>query len=244
VNSRILRSFAKNWGLKLAALSLAILLWMAVRAGTPRATTFRNIPVQIDLRDTDWQLAEPPQPTAVHVTVRGPTGELMTLASQPPRIVLLVDRVTDSVETQVLPLQWVQLPREVREARVLSLRPDTIRLRYERLETRAFPVRIRTTGDLPDGYALAPGASASPATVQLRGPARILDQLDSLSLEPVDVSGLRTTTSIPTRIDTVGLGGARVSPQEVTVVVRVAPVDPGEALAEPASSSRRRGIRF
>lgn len=244
MGSRILRSFAKNWGLKLAALSLAILLWMAVRAGTHRATTFRNIPVQVDLRDTDWRLAEPPQPPAVHVTVRGPAGELMTLASQPPRIVLLVDRVTDTVETQVIPLQWVQLPREVRDAQVLSLRPDTIQLRYERVATRAFPLRIRTEGELPDGFRLVLPATASPASVQVRGPLRILDRLDAVPLEPIDISGLRSTTNVPVRIDTTGLGPARVSPQEVQVVLRVVPVERQELDAEPVASSRRRGIRF
>jgi YbbR domain-containing protein len=243
VNSRILRSFTKNWGLKLAALSLAILLWMAVRAGTPRATTFRNIPVQVDLRDSDWRLAEPPQPPTVHVTVRGPTGELMTLASQPPRIVLLVDRVTDTVETQVLPLQWVQLPREVRDARVLSLRPDTIRLRYERLETRAFPVRVRTVGELPEGYELAGPTTTTPASVRVRGPARVLDQLDTVPLEPIDISALRTTTTVPARVDTVGLGPAQPSPAEVNVVLRVGPSERVEA-AEAAAAPRRRGIRF
>jgi YbbR domain-containing protein len=243
VDSRILRSFAKNWGLKLAALTLAVLLWMAVRAGTPRANTFRNIPVQVDLRDADWRLAEPPQPANVHVTVLGPTGELLTLASQPPRIVLLVDRVTDTVETQVLPLQWVQLPREVREARVLSLRPDTIRLRYERVATRSMPVRVRTTGELPSGYQLARSPTASPAEVELRGPLRILDALDAVPLEPVDLSGLRSTTNIPARVDTVGLGPTRITPQEVNVVLRVVPVEPNEGEPEP-SSRRRPGARF
>jgi YbbR domain-containing protein len=245
VDSRILRSFARNWGLKLAALTFAVLLWMSVRAGAERATTFRNIPVQIDLRDTtDWRLAEPPDPSSVHVTVIGPTGELLTLASQPPRIVLLVDRVTDTVETQVLPVQWVQLPREVRQSRVLSLRPDTIRLRYERVGTRAYPVRVRTVGDLPAGYELALSPTTSPARVQVRGPVRILDQLDSVPLEPVDLSGLRSTTNVPAGIDTVGLGPARVSPQEVNVILRVTPVEREAPPPEEASAPRRRGIRF
>jgi YbbR domain-containing protein len=243
VDSRILRSFGKNWGLKLAALSLAILLWMAVRAGSERVTTFRNIPVQVDLRDPDWRLAEPPQPAAVHVTVLGPTGELLTLAGEPPRIVLLVDRVTDAEETQVLPLQWVQLPREVRQARVLSLRPDTIRLRYERLDTRSFPVRVRTVGELPQGYELAQAPTTTPAQVQLRGPVTLLDQLDSVPLEPVDISGLRSTTNVPASIDTLALGRVRVSPQEVNVLLRVAPVDRTEP--EPELMARRRpGARF
>jgi YbbR domain-containing protein len=245
VTNRILRALTENWALKLAALTLAVLLWMAVRAGSPRATTFRNIPVQVDLRDPDWRLAEPPQPPAVQVTVIGPTGELLTLAGQPPRIVLLVDRVADTVETQVVPLQWVQLPRDVRQTRVLSLRPDTIRLRYERLVTRTLPVRVRLTGDLPDGYELAPPIQTSPARVDAQGPARLVEFLDSVPLVPVDISGLRSTTNVPARVDSAALGPIRVSPPEVNVLLRVAPVAPPPEVEDTDAPRRRRsGARF
>jgi YbbR domain-containing protein len=243
VADRIFRSLTENWALKLAALTLAILLWMAVRAGTPEATTFRNIPVQVDLRDPDWRLAELPQPPVVNVTVRGTTGELLTLASQPPRIVLLVDRVADSVETQVLPLQWVQLPPDVRQARVIALRPDTIRLRDERLSTRTLPVRIRTVGDLPDGYELVQAPSATPARLQVRGPARIVDVLDSVPLLPVDISGLRSTTNVPAGVDSAYLDPARASPREVNVILRVVPTEREESEPEP-QTRRRTGLRF
>ncbi len=242
--SRISRGLTENWALKLAALSLAVLLWLAVRAGTPEVTTFRNIPVQVDLRDPDWRLAEPPDPARVNVTVRGTTGELLALASEPPRIVLLVDRVADTVETQVLPLQWVQLPPDVRQARVLSLRPDTIRLRYERLATMSLPVRIRLRGELPEGFELADPPAATPATVQVRGPAREVELMDSVPLVPVNVSGLRSTTHVLTMVDTAALGTARAIPSEVNVIVRVAPVEPVEPEPEAQLSRRRPGLRF
>jgi YbbR domain-containing protein len=243
VGNRMLRGVTENWALKVAALSLAVLLWMAVRAGTPEATTFRNIPVQVDLRDPDWRLAEPPDPPSVNVTVRGTTGELLTLAGQPPRIVLLVDRVADTVETQVLPLQWVHLPPDVRQARVLALRPDTIRLRYERLATRSLPVRVRTVGALPAGFELAQPPTATPSRVQVRGPARVVEMLDSVPLVPVDLSGLRSTTNVPTHVDSAAISSSRVLPQEVNVMLRVAPVTGAEAEAENPSR-RRPGLRF
>jgi YbbR domain-containing protein len=248
VFERILMALTENWALKIAAIALAIMLWAAVRAGTPRATTFRNVPVQVDLRDPDWRLASDPDPAAIHVTVQGSAGELMTVAQEGPRFVLPVERVADTVETQVIPLQWVQLPRGARQARVVAVRPDTIRLHYERLVTRTLPVRVRTVGDLPPDYELVLPITTNPAAVQVRGALRHLAQLDSVSLIPVDISGLRSTTNVPARVDSAMLGPLRVSPQEVNVVLRVAPVEPGVETdngdVPPGRPARRSGVRF
>lgn len=225
VYNRIIRALTDNWALKLAALALAILLWMAVRADDPEAATFRNVPVNVDLRDPGWRLVDV-EPPAVHVTVLGPTSELLTLAGDPPRIVLPVERVTDSVETQVVPVQWVQLPRPLTRARVIALRPDTIQLRYERLATRSLPARVRFQGEVEEGYEIVGPVATNPALVEVRGPARLVMALDSVPLMPVDLSGLRSTTNVPVRVDSVALGPIRASPPEVNVVVRVTPMDP------------------
>jgi len=236
VGNRIALFLTEKWGLKLAALALAILLWLAVRAmdTTPVLNTFPNVPVHVDVRDPDWRLAADPDPPTVHVTVLGSRDELTALLTQPPRIILPVERVADSVETQVVPLQWVQLPRGLMQARVVAVRPDTIRLHYERLATRNVAVRIRTTGELPSGYRLERPVNTNPPLVQLRGPARLVMRLDSVPLLPVDISGLRSTTNVPASIDTVGLGPVEVSPREVNVVLRIVRVEneePADTLA-------------
>lgn len=229
MGNRLARFLSERWGLKLAALALAVLLWLAVRAmdTTPVLNTFPNVPVRVDVRDPDWRLASDPDPPAVHVTVLGTRDELTALLSQPPRITLTVERVVDSVETQVVPLQWVQLPRGLMQARVVALRPDTIRLQYERLATRTVPVRIRIIGELPSGYRLERPVNTNPPVVQLRGPARLVMQLDSVPLLPVDISGLRSTTSVPASVDMAAIGPIRVSPEEINVVLRIVPVENG-----------------
>ena len=231
--TRAVRFLTENWGLKAAAVGLAIVLWMAVRASAPERATFPGIQVEVDLRDPDWQLQGPPEPATVSVTVVGPTGELLTLAGDPPRMVLPVERVTDTLESQVLPLQWVRLPSGIRDARVMALRPDTIRLHYERLTSSALPLKVRTTGEVPEGFMLARPVSTNPAVVMARGPAGDLTEVDSIPLMPVDVSGLRSTTNVPTRVDTAALDGVTVTPVEVNVVLRVV-MDSAAALPDSA----------
>lgn len=234
--ARVIRFFTESWGLKLAALGLAILMWMGVRAGDPERASYPGIPIEVDLQDPDWQLAGPPEPATLSVTVEAPTGELMSLATDPPRIVLPVEQVSDSVESQVVSLQWVRLPGGIRDARVLGLRPDTIRLRYERLTSSSVPVSVRLTGTLPDGFALTRPVNTNPAAVTIRGLMGQVRGVDSVPLLPVDITGLRSTTNVPTQVDTTALDGLLVTPREVNVVLRVVP----DSMVEPADSSRQR----
>lgn len=235
--ARIISFLTENWALKLAALGLAILLWLAVTANEPQRAAFRNIEVGVDLRDPDWRL-ERTEPATVTVIVQGPRGELVELGSDPPRILLPVERVNDTIETQIVPLQWVQLPTGVRETRVLSLRPDTIRLHYQRLTTRTLPVRVRTTGELPEGFALSLPISTNPSTVEVRGPAGTVEEMDSISLLPVDLGGIRSTTNVPAGIDSVGLGHLDFDPSQVNVVLRVVPVDSQPGLQPDTGRTR------
>jgi len=119
------------------------------------------------------------------------------------------------------------------------LRPDTIRLRFEPLESKTLPVRVATRGTLPDGLVLALPIHTSPALVEVRGPAGDLDELDSVPLFPVDLTGLRSAANVPASVDTVTLAGLRVSPRDVNVLLRVVPVDSQAVPRDPG----RRGPR-
>lgn len=239
---RLIRFFTENWALKLAAVALAVLLWLAVEANTPRRAVFDDVPVEVDVQDPNWRLEGEPEPATARVTVTGPQGELLALASDPPRILVQVDQVNDTVESQVVPLQWIRLPPELRNTGVVGLRPDTIRLRFEELASKSLPVQVRTEGDLPQGLSLSIPIQTSPAAVEVRGPARALEELDSIALFPVDLSGLRSNTNVPTTVDSTALAaGVRVTPRQVNVVLRVVPTDSQPGLrpdsARPAGAS-------
>jgi YbbR domain-containing protein len=233
VLARVTGFFTTNWVLKLVALGMAILLWMGVRASEPEQAAFPGIPVEVDVRDPDWELTRF-EPRTVRLIVLGPTGELMTLASDPPRIILPVEHVSDTLQSQVVPLQWVQLPNGIRDVRVVELQPDTIRLHYERLASHTIPVQVRTTGTPAEGFTLAT-VNTNPAVMLARGRAARLAEIDSIPLLPVDISGLRSTTNVPTAVDTAAIPGVTVTPNEVNVILRVV----ADSMAEPADSDRQ-----
>jgi YbbR domain-containing protein len=234
VLSRVYTFFTENWGLKLAALGLAVLLWMSVTANEPERGFF-TVPVSVELRDPDWRLDQEPVPEVIRVDVEGPRAELLDLGSQPFELAIQVDRVTDSIQSQVVSLAAVQqqIPAHLRQVAVRSLRPDTIVLHFQRLESRTVPVRVRLRGQLAPGMVLATPVSTTPAAVAVRGPAAALARLDSVPLLPVELNGLRSTTNVPVGIDTTGLQGFSFEPREVNVVLRVV----RDTVADTAGSS-------
>jgi YbbR domain-containing protein len=221
---RLLDAITHNWALKLAALLVALLLWSLVRAEEPFQRT-EWAPVEVEVADPNWQLAEPPQPDSVEVTFSGPFRDLWRVGGARPRVIVPVDNVKDTTELRVLSGSMVRLQDDLGRTRVEALHPNTITLRYEALETRAVRVRATTTGQLPAGFALEMPLRADPSIVQIRGPAARVRPLDSLDLAPIDLSDIRGVTTVPTTVDTTRIRGLVVSPVDVSVTVRAVPAD-------------------
>jgi YbbR domain-containing protein len=221
---RLLDVITHNWVLKLAALVVALLLWSLVRADEPFQRT-EWAPVVVEVADPDWQLAEPPQPDSVEVTFSGPFRDLWRVGAARPQVVVPVENVNDTTELRVLSGNLVRLQDDLGRTRVEALHPNTVTLHYEPLETRAVPVRATTTGQLPAGFALEMPLRVSPAVVQVRGPAARVRRIDSLDLDPIDLSDIRGVTTVPATVDTTRIRGLVVSPVDVSVTVRAVPAD-------------------
>jgi len=126
--TRLRDLLARDWSLKLTALALAVLLWIAVRGGEPVRLTLPDVPVHVALHDAGWVPAAPPAPATVRVTFSGPLRELARLAVDPPRIVVPVDEVRDTVELRPLRPAWVRLDARFRRVRAETLEPAAVRL--------------------------------------------------------------------------------------------------------------------
>lgn len=221
---RLLDVIAHNWALKLVALVVALILWSLVRADEPFQRT-EWAPVEVQVTDPDWQLARPPQPDSVEVTFSGPFRDLWRVGAARPRVVVPVENVKDTTELRVLSGNLVRLQDDLGRTRVEALHPNTVTLHYEPLETRAVPVRATTRGELPAGFALEMPLRSSPSVVQVRGPAARVRRINSLDLDPIDLSDIRGVTTVPTTVDTARIHGLVVSPVDISVTVHAVPAD-------------------
>ncbi len=184
IRRRILDFLATRNGLRLLALGAAVVVWYAIRAATSNATLITDIPLTIQ-PPADWSVVAGSAKT-VDVAFLGTRNDLRYLNRE--MIKATVDaRVHEDTRplTVTLSAAHINAPGS---ARIDFIRPATITFRLDRRITKQVPVTVETQNLLPDGYETEKMV-VTPATVELSGPAQILDQIESIRTVPVDLDG-------------------------------------------------------
>jgi YbbR domain-containing protein len=238
VLQRIIEWTATDWALKLTALALAFLLWTTVRADAPGQWE-TDVSIRIVNNDPEWVLAEQPEPRDIRIVLRGPYRELLRAASERPEMVMPVDQVDDSTETRNIYPHWVRMPAGTPNTRVVGdVQPNTVRLIWDRVNTRLIPVTAEVVGRPADGYTLAGPPEIEPNVVRASGANRNLSRIDSLRLPPIDVRDRRSQDTLVMSIDTTGTG-IIISPRTVRVVIPIRPIL-SDQLLPPIETGRMR----
>lgn len=214
------RALVHNWRLKLAALGLAVFLWALVQTEPRNAETFSDIPVIANVTDTAWTLSGEPRPPSVELRLSGPAREIIRLAREGTMVRVTIREVGSSDTLVTLRRDWVELG-DGRGISVESVSPSAVHLSFERAVSRAVPLSLRYKGQLPDRWALASPVGLNPQVARVRGPASRVQGVDSLPLEPLDLSRIRGSGVFNLAVDTAGLAGGRVTPPTATVAIRV-----------------------
>ena len=220
--SSIVDFFVRNWKLKLAALVMALLLWTSIRVESSIRQTLAGVPVRVRIEDPLWAMAGSPDPSTVELRLSGTARELLSLYRRPPIVVIPLDHVDSRDTTLLLRPEWVRLPED-RGLKVEGIEPPMVRLNLEEVLRTAVPLALRTRGSLPPGVALADSMLLDPAFVRVEGPRSRLDLLDSLRLEPLDLSGVAESGEYIVAVDTsaIDFPSLLVSRRRTTVTVTI-----------------------
>lgn len=223
-----LRWVTRNWQLKLAAFTLAILLWVVVSAEQITTQWISGVPVQVDLRDPDYVLTGRPVPREVEVRFAGPGRELWELALDRPVVVLPIGEVEGGEQVFVLDPRMVRVPNGPDAVRALDVRPSSVRIPVERLAAREVPVRLRLAPGFRDRYVLLDTPTVQPGYIRVTGPASRVSRIDALYTEPLVLDGADTAFSRVLRIDSVprvrlSTGAVRVTGRVDRRVERILP---------------------
>lgn len=175
-----------NWGLKLASLLLAFVLWfLVVGIDDPLDTAnFSNIPVRLvntELLDNENKVFEVLAKTdTVRVTVRAPRSILQELRSTDIMAEADVSKLTD--------INTIEISYYVQNANVESIRGDHdfVRLSVEDRLTRTFRVKCTTRGEVAEGYLVA-GITPDQNRVDVTGPRSQVEKISYVGVE-VDIS--------------------------------------------------------
>lgn len=214
----------RNWRLKIAALALAVLLWVTMRLtdGSVGRLTIPDVEVRVEQVHRDWFLKEAPFPSTVQMSVSGPQGELVRVAMSRPAMVIRVDSVLSEDSVVTLIPDWVSnVDRS--SVTIENFAPSSVRLLFERNKEEEIPVSVRLSGSLPDSLAMVSEPRANLLFTRVRGAASLVNELETVFLEPFDLSRIAGSGRFDVALDTAGLGGLAVNPVSATVSVEVAP---------------------
>jgi hypothetical protein len=215
-----LRRVARNWQLKLAALALAILLWVVVSAEQV-TTQWIPVPVRVSSDVPGRVVTGGPVPAEVEVRFAGPGRELWELALERPVLVLPVDRVEADEQVFVLEPRMVSIPNGLSAVSARDVRPGSVRVLTQRVVTREVPVRLRLARRSRDRYVVLDTPRVSPATVRVTGPADRVARLDAVVTEPLEIGAADSVFRLAVPLDGDSLGGVRASARAVEVSARV-----------------------
>lgn len=209
-----------NGWLKVAALVGAVFLWAIAPTDRTQRESLTSVPIRVQVADLNWALAGSPFPSEVEVRFTGPARELIRLAREGTAVRIQIAEVIDADTTVTLRRDWVLLDG-ASELVVEEILPGSVQLEFEPVVAAALAVELRTIDSLPDGLAFASPLGVTPAVVRARGPARLLEQIDSVPTLPIDLSEISSSGIRTVSIDTTGLGGTLLTPLEVSVGIRV-----------------------
>ena len=184
-----------NWGLKLASLILAFLLWLlVVQINDPKENeTFTGIPVKLIntelLDDQDKAYAILDNTNVVRVTVRGPRSVVEQLSAS--------DIVAEADVSKLTEINTIAVSFTVMNAgtdvEVIGGSPEVLRLSVEDRAEKWINVRYGAVGDVAEGYTVV-SAQPNQNRIRVSGPKSAVDQISYASVE-IDVSGASSNVS-------------------------------------------------
>jgi len=209
-----MRGMARNWRTLLLSFVLACATRYVVQDKLSFERTFSQVPVHIQIPG-GYAILGNPVPV-VTVRLRGLERDLRSLPSASVEVALelasagIQDRV-------VIQNRHVRFPGNFQ---VGEVNPRELPVVVEAVETRRLPVQPRTRGVPADGvdYELR----LDPAVVAVQGAASLVQQLEGISTEEIDVSGLRRSQArevplVPPR----DAPGVQMVPSQIKVAIQV-----------------------
>jgi YbbR domain-containing protein len=207
--------FSHFW-LKIAALALAVLLWMMVSAQRSSVERGLRIPLELQNLPENLEMVDLPQ-DAVDVRVRGNADALGRLV--PGDLVATIDLSSAQAGRRLFHISpdRVKAPFSVE---VTQVAPASVVLRFEPSATRVVAVQPSVEGEPATGYIVGDSRS-QPRTVEVIGPESVLRHVSEAITEPVWVGGARTAIQATVPVGVAEAGVRLKSVRSVVVTVNI-----------------------
>lgn len=213
MTTEVRRGLFRNWGLKLAALLLSLMLYLVVAA---QEQVTQELPMKLEVRVPPGRtLLDAPR--ELTVVLRGRITELLRLRLFRQVIPLQVpDTLSSAFWTSPIPPQSVELPKGA-DVQVSEIRPAVVTIQLDSVASKEVPIVPRFTVVPESGQAFEGGLQITPSVARLIGPERLLSRIESVSTLPSAFDKVSGPFTRVAQIDTAPLGVVRISPHDVRV---------------------------
>ena len=215
----IIRWLSRNLGSLLLAFILAVVVWVsAVVAANPNQTRVYPRPVTLEVIGKDSNLYMSSNlPATVSVTIEAPQSIWTQLTNNPDLVKAWIDlsgltsgdyEVPVKVSVNANPARW-------------QVQPKTVQVSLEPLVSKAMPVQLEVTGDLPLGYKRGT-PTLSPSQVTVSGPQNLVNLVHEIHAT-LDISGARETRQLSVPVEARDqngdiISGLTITPKSVSVI--------------------------
>lgn len=207
-----MKLLTRNLGWKLLSLLIAAALWIAV-AREPELATSLSVPVEFKNmpEDLDFNSAVPEH---VQVELRGQSGRLSRDNLTDVAVVLDLADARPGERTYTIRNVNLNVPSGVSFYRAI---PSQLTLRFEHVISRDVPVKPLYE-HVPQGYSVQ-SVDIEPARVRIRGPEQRVRNMQQVTTDPIDLTGVVGPKEIHTHVN-VGDPQVRLESQ-VTITAKV-----------------------
>jgi YbbR domain-containing protein len=210
------RYIAKNFGLKVFSLLMAVLLWAAITRDQTVEDAF-NVPIEFHAIPENLELNSETIPQA-QVRVRGPSRVLASLRTGDIHVDVDLTGALPGERTYDLNAQRVvHVPRNVTVSQVI---PGQLQVNFDWRSTRKVPVRPRLVGTPASGLTIS-GVTPKPAEITITGPRQRVNAVSAAITDAIDVSSLTRRRAYMTNAFVTDPLVQVVRPVEVNVTVDV-----------------------
>lgn len=207
----LVKKIFHNWGLKLASLLLAFVLWFLVaQVGDPQDVTyFSNIPVKLvntALLENENKVYEILDGSdQVRVTVRAPRSVIKELRSSDILAEADVSKLTD-INTIAISFSVQNLNSDSIQS--IKGDHDVVKLAVEEKLSKWIRIQYRTTGEVAEGYMVA-SATSDQNMIEVTGPKSVIERVNYAAVT-VDVTGATTRMTLNAETELFDKDGEKV----------------------------------
>lgn len=188
----------ENFGIKIASLIFAIILWFFVMSrGRTEVSLdanleFRNIPKNLEI------IGEPPK--SVDVWLQGQESSLRGLKTDDVKASMDLSGAREGESTYYISTEDVKVPFNLK---VLRISPSSIKIRLDNVIAKTLEIRPTIVGKPAQGFVLS-RIEVNPSSIKTEGARKVIEHLKFLRTEPVDITGTYKNFIQDGKIDTEG----------------------------------------